>query len=57
MKGARTAPQSSIRLSEDLKNWLKRRAVENCRSLNDEIIYRLSESRRTEAGSNEQSSA
>lgn len=38
-----------IRMPDELKQWLKHRAVDNRRSLNAEILLRLEESRRLEA--------
>lgn len=48
MKDARNAPQFSLRMHGDLKDWLAHRAIDNHRSLNSEIIARLEESRRLE---------
>lgn len=39
---------TQVRLPEDLKLWLKHRAVDNRRSLNSEIIVLLEDSRRRE---------
>ncbi|MEH3087687.1 MAG: Arc family DNA-binding protein [Xylophilus ampelinus] len=34
-----------MRLPEELKNWLKHQAVDNRRSLNNELLHRLEQSR------------
>lgn len=48
MKGsAQTAP-SPIRLPQDLKDWLKHKAVDNRRSFNGEVLVRLEQSRAAE---------
>jgi predicted HicB family RNase H-like nuclease len=36
-----------VRMPEELKEYLKQAAAENCRSLNTEIIFRLEESRKS----------
>lgn len=46
MEGARSAPQFSLRMYRELKDWLAHKAIDNHRSLNSEIIARLEESRR-----------
>lgn len=48
MKDARTAPQFSLRMDRELKDWLAHKAIDNHRSMNNEIIARLEESRRAE---------
>lgn len=37
-----------IRMPDDLKKWLRHQAVDNSRSLNEEIIQRLQDSRTRE---------
>lgn len=53
MKGAsvpetKPLPQFVIRMPRDLKAWLTAKAVENKRSLNSELVYRLQESSKQE---------
>ena len=38
-------PPTPVRLPTDLRLWLKHQAVDNSRSLNQEITYRLAKSR------------
>ncbi len=44
-KGGRDSPQYVLRLPQDLKDWLKHRAIDNHRSFNSEVLYRLEQSR------------
>jgi hypothetical protein len=37
--------QTPVRLPLDLKRWLKHKAIDNRRSLNNEIVMRLQESK------------
>lgn len=46
--GENTSKPLGVRLPDELKQWLKHRAVDNHRSLNAEINVRLEESRRRE---------
>lgn len=46
MEGARQAPQSNIRFPAELKAHLKEQAKRNRRSLNDEIVWRLEQSKK-----------
>lgn len=55
MKGARSFPQFGLRMPQELKDWLAHRAVDNHRSLNNEIIDRLEHSRRQEEEKKESS--
>ncbi|MDP9908247.1 hypothetical protein J2W27_000340 [Variovorax boronicumulans] len=48
MKEARKAPAVMLRLPQELKDWLKHRAIDNRRSLNDEVLVRVEESRARE---------
>ena len=48
MNGNKTLVPSPVRIPEDLKQWLKHKAVDNFRSLNSEIIARLEQSRKAE---------
>ncbi|WP_141111155.1 Arc family DNA-binding protein [Chromobacterium haemolyticum] len=48
MKNARNITATPIRIPEELKNWLKHKAIDNYRSLNGEIVARLEESRKRE---------
>lgn len=56
--GERTVEQESkkplgVRLPDDLKQYLKHRAVDNRRSLNAELIVRLEASRRQDEAAEE----
>lgn len=53
MKGNRFVSPSPVRLPEDLKQWLKHKAVDNFRSLNSEIVARLEQSRKAEEAQHE----
>lgn len=44
---------SPVRIPEELKQWLKHKAVDNFRSLNSEIVARLEWSRKEEEASDE----
>lgn len=48
MEDAKAPKPTLVRLPEDLKEWLKKRAAENFRSVNGEIVARLEESRKRE---------
>lgn len=48
MKNARQAPQTGLRLPQELKDWLAHRAIDNHRSMNGEIVARLEDSKRRE---------
>ena len=48
MKDARKLPQFNIRLPLELKDYLQRKADEGYRSLNNEVVKRLEESRQRE---------
>lgn len=48
MKGNRQRAPAPIRLPDDLKQWLKHKAVDNYRSFNGEIVARLEKSRADE---------
>lgn len=45
MNAVKTVPPIQVRLPDDLKTWLKHQAVDNHRSLNSELLYRLEQSR------------
>lgn len=51
MQGASKLSPVQVRLPEDLKKWLKHKAVDNLRSLNSELVTRLQESKAREEGS------
>lgn len=53
MQGKKTLAPSPVRLPEDLKQWLKHKAVDNFRSMNSEIIARLEQSRKAEEAQHE----
>lgn len=48
MKDARKVTPSPVRFPDDLKTWLKHKAIDNGRSMNSEVVFRLQESRRRE---------
>ena len=48
MEIKRTLTLSPVRLPQDLKDWLKHRAIDNRRSMNSEVVVRLEESRARE---------
>lgn len=48
MEGKRNINPFGLRLAPDLKDWLKHKAIDNRRSLNSEIEYRLEQSRQQE---------
>lgn len=50
MQGNKERAPSPVRLPEELKQWLKHKAVDNFRSLNGEIVARLEQSRKDEEG-------
>ena len=52
MKGSRKDPQISIRMPQDLKDWLAHKAIDNRRSLNSEIVVRLDQTRSSEEAAN-----
>ena len=41
--GSRTAAQFKVRLPEGLMDWVRAQAQTNCRSINGEIEYRLTQ--------------
>ncbi len=45
MQGNRKLAPSPVRIPQELKDWLKHRAIDNRRSFNSEVIQRLEESR------------
>ncbi|MDC7704054.1 Arc family DNA-binding protein [Vogesella indigofera] len=57
MKDARKAPQTNLRMSHELKDWLQKKSEKNFRSMNSEVIARLEESRRREEENDEQRAA
>lgn len=46
MQGNKSRAPSPVRIPEELKQWLKHKAVDNFRSLNREIVARLERSRK-----------
>jgi hypothetical protein len=40
---------TGVRLPDELRKWLKHQSIDNHRSLNSEIIFRLEESQRNQA--------
>lgn len=53
MQGNKDRAPSPVRLPEELKKWLKHKAVDNYRSLNGEIVARLEQSRKAEEAQHE----
>ncbi|WP_447916186.1 hypothetical protein [Delftia acidovorans] len=50
-------PLTQIRIDFELKNWLKHRAIDNGRTLQQEVVHRLEESRRVQADREHRKSA
>lgn len=48
MKGNGSLAPSPVRIPQDLKDWLKHRAIDNRRSFNSEVLSRLEISRQQE---------
>jgi len=48
MEDLKKVAPTPVRLPFELKKWLKHQAVDNCRSLNGELIHRLELSRKQE---------
>lgn len=48
MKDMGKLAPSPMRLPPDLKDWLKHKAIDNRRSLNNEVVHRLEASRKNE---------
>lgn len=44
MKGARQVKATSVRIPDELRACLKHAAIDNRRSFNDELVYRLEQS-------------
>lgn len=42
-------PATPVRLPADLRDWLKHQAIDNRRTLSNEIIFRLAQSRAAQA--------
>lgn len=45
MNVGRESPAVMVRMPDALKRWLKHQAVDNRRTLNGEVLYRLEKSR------------
>jgi hypothetical protein len=45
MQGNGKLAPSPVRIPQELKDWLKHKAIDNRRSFNSEVIQRLEESR------------
>ena len=45
MIGSKHNAPSPIRLPQELKDWIKRKAIDNRRSFNSEVLVRLEQSR------------
>lgn len=45
MKEPNQATPTPLRMPDDLKTWLKHQAIDNRRSLNNELVHRLEQSR------------
>ena len=46
MKKPETLKPTGVRLPDDLRRWLKHQSIDNHRSLNAEIIFRLEDTQR-----------
>lgn len=53
MEGNKNRAPTPVRIPEELKQWLKHKAVDNFRSLNSEIVARLEQSRKAEEAKHE----
>jgi|GEM_PF-1573328 len=53
MQVGRGSPAVMVRVTEEMKVWLKHQAIDNRRTLNAEILYRLEQSRKAEEATNE----
>lgn len=53
MQSSKKMAPSPVRIPDELKQWLKHKAVDNFRSLNGEIIARLEQSRKAEEAQHE----
>ncbi|MEJ1465008.1 MAG: Arc family DNA-binding protein [Candidatus Sedimenticola sp. (ex Thyasira tokunagai)] len=54
MKDARQIPPMRVRLPEDLKAYIKKKAEKNMRSINSEVVMRLEESRKRDQANEQQ---
>lgn len=52
MQVGRGSPAVMVRMTEELKAWFKHQAIDNRRTLNAEILYRLEQSRTAEEAKN-----
>lgn len=48
MQVGRGSPAVMVRMTDEMKVWLKHQAIDNRRSLNAEILHRLEQSRKAE---------
>lgn len=46
MQVGRGSPAVMVRMTDEMKVWLKHQAIDNRRSLNAEILHRLEQSRK-----------
>lgn len=53
MQGNKTRTPTPVRLPDELRQWLKHKAIDNFRSLNGEIVARLEQSRKAEEAQHE----
>lgn len=49
MQVGRGSPAVMVRMTDEMKAWLKHQAIDNRRSLNAEILHRLEQSRKEES--------
>lgn len=49
----RAIPKTPVPIQSDLKAWLKHQAIDNGRTLQQEIVFRLEESRKGEEAQHE----
>lgn len=57
MQTPRPISPTPVRMPDELRMWLKHRAVDNYRSMNSEVVARLEESRRREEAQHEHANA
>lgn len=53
MQVGRGSPAVMVRMTDEMKVWLKHQAIDNRRSLNGEIVARLEQSRKAEEAQHE----
>ena len=57
MQAQRQVSPTPVRMPDELRMWLKHKAIDNYRSMNSEVVARLEESRRREEAQHEHAGA